>query len=57
MQAKVDAAEKNAAIQAEEFFLTRRIRADREAFRRILNREGGESPSPEDAGTTPTLDK
>jgi hypothetical protein len=45
----VAAAEKIAAMQTEEFFLERRNRADREAFRRILNREGGEVPSPEDA--------
>jgi len=43
------AAEKTAAMQTEEFFLTRCNRADREAFRRILNRQGGEAPSPEDA--------
>jgi hypothetical protein len=36
-------------MQTEEFFLERRSRADREAFRRILNRKGGEAPSPEDA--------
>jgi hypothetical protein len=42
------AAEKIAAMQTEEFFLTRRNRADREAFRRILNREGGEPPRAED---------
>jgi len=42
-------AEKIAAMQTEEFFLARRNRADREAFRRILNRQGGEAPSPEDA--------
>ena len=34
----VAAAEKIAAMQTEEFFLDRRNRADREAFRRILNR-------------------
>jgi hypothetical protein len=45
----VAAAEKIAAMQTEEFFLTRKARADREAFRRILNRQGGEHPSPEDA--------
>lgn len=44
----VAAAEKIAAMQTEEFFLERRNRADREAFRRILNRQGGEAPSPED---------
>ncbi len=45
----VAAAEKIAAMQTEEFFLVRRNRADREAFRRILNRQGGEAPSREDA--------
>jgi hypothetical protein len=44
----VAAAEKIAAMQTEEFFSQRRNRADREAFRRILNRQGGEAPSPED---------
>jgi hypothetical protein len=44
----VAAAEKIAAMQTEEFFLARRNRVDREAFRRILNREGGEPPSPKD---------
>jgi hypothetical protein len=48
----VAAAEKIAAMQTEEFFLARRNRSDREAFRRILNREGGEPPSPEDAWNT-----
>jgi hypothetical protein len=45
----VAAAEKIAARQTEEFFLARRNRADRKAFRRILNRQGGEAPRPEDA--------
>jgi uncharacterized protein (DUF1778 family) len=45
----VAAAEKIAAMQTEEFFLARRNRVDREAFRRILDRPGGETPSPEDA--------
>ena len=45
----VAAAEKIAAMQTEEFFLARRNRADREAFRRILNREGGEVPRADDA--------
>ena len=45
----VAAAEKIATMQTEEFFLERRNRADREAFRRILNREGGEAPRPEDS--------
>jgi len=40
----VAAAEKIAAMQTEEFFLEHRNRADREAFRRIINREGGEPP-------------
>jgi hypothetical protein len=44
----IAAAEKIAAMQTEEFFLERRSRADREAFRRILNRKGGEKPRPED---------
>jgi hypothetical protein len=44
----VAAAEKIAAMQTEEFFLSRRNRADREAFRRILNRQGGEAPRPDD---------
>jgi hypothetical protein len=44
----VAAAEKIAAMQTEEFFLARSNRADREAFRRILNRTGGEQPSAED---------
>jgi hypothetical protein len=42
------AAEKIAAMQTEEFFAQRRNRADREAFRRILSRTGGEPPSPGD---------
>lgn len=40
----VAAAEKIAAMQTEDFFPDRRNRSDREAFRRILNREGGEAP-------------
>jgi len=44
----VAAAEKIAAMQTEEFFLERRNHADREAFRRILNRTGGEAPGPND---------
>jgi hypothetical protein len=44
----VAAAEKIAAMQTEEFFSQRRNRTDREAFRRILNRQDGEVPSPED---------
>ncbi len=44
----IAAAEKIAAMQTEEFFLERKARADRKAFRRILNRKGGEKPRPED---------
>lgn len=44
----VAAAEKIAAMQTEEFFMERRNRADMKAFRRILNRKGGEAPRPED---------
>lgn len=45
----IAAAEKIATMQTEEFFLERRSRANREEFRRILNRKGGEKPRPEDA--------
>ena len=44
----VAAAEKIAAMETENFFLKRRERADDEAFLRILNRNGGEPPRPED---------
>jgi hypothetical protein len=44
----IAAAEKIAAMETETFFEERRKRADREAFRRILDREGGEPPRPED---------
>ena len=44
----IAAAEKIAAMETEEFFAERRRRADDEAFLRILNREGGEKPRPED---------
>ncbi|HEX4032725.1 MAG TPA: hypothetical protein VHX20_20365 [Terracidiphilus sp.] len=47
----VAAAEKIAAMQTEEFFLSCRARADREAFRRVLNREGGEPPRKDDEWT------
>jgi hypothetical protein len=43
MTDKVAAAEK----------IARRNRADSEAFRRILNRRGGEPPTPEDAWDSP----
>lgn len=41
-------AEKVSAINTAAFFEERRAVADREAFRRILNREGGEPPRPGD---------
>jgi hypothetical protein len=44
----VAAAEKIAAMETERFFEERRKRADRDAFRRILDRESGEPPRPED---------
>jgi hypothetical protein len=44
----VIAAETISATETEKFFAERRARADRQAFRRILNREGGEPPRPED---------
>jgi hypothetical protein len=45
----IAAAEKIAAMQTEEFFAQRSKNADRKAFRRILNRKGGEPPRPEDS--------
>lgn len=50
----VAAAEKLTAMQIETFFSERRSRADREAFRRILNRMGGEAPRPDDTFDTST---
>ena len=44
----IAAAEKISAMETENFFAERRARADREAFRLILNRKGGEPPRPED---------
>lgn len=41
-------AEKVSAMNTVEFFRERGTAADREAFRRILNREGGEPPRPGD---------
>jgi hypothetical protein len=35
-------------METERFFAERGSRADREAFRRILNRKGGEPPHPDD---------
>jgi hypothetical protein len=45
----IAAAEKIAAMETERFFEERKSRADRKAFRRILNRKGGEAPRPDDA--------
>lgn len=45
----IAAAEKIAAMETERFFAERRSRADDAAFLRILNREGGEPPRPEDS--------
>jgi hypothetical protein len=44
----IAAAEKIAAMETERFFAERRERADDAAFLRILTREGGEAPRPED---------
>jgi uncharacterized protein (DUF1778 family) len=44
----IAAAEKISAMETERFFAERRSRADDAAFLRILNREGGEPPRPED---------
>jgi hypothetical protein len=44
----VAVAEKIAAMTAEEVFAERKARADRAAFRRILDRKGGAPPWPED---------
>lgn len=44
----VAVAEKIAAMTTEEVFAERRARADRAAFRRILDRTGGVPPAPED---------
>jgi hypothetical protein len=44
----VAVAEKLSAMQTESFFAERRARADRDAFLRILNREGGEPPRDDD---------
>jgi hypothetical protein len=45
----IAAAEKIAAMETERFFVERGKRSDRKAFRRILNRKGGEPPRREDA--------
>ena len=44
----IAAAEKIAAMETERFFAERSDRADHKAFRRILNRKGGEPPRPDD---------
>jgi len=44
----VAVAEKLSAMQTETFFAERRARADMDEFWRILNREGGEPPRPDD---------
>jgi hypothetical protein len=44
----VAAAEKIAAMQTETFFAERAGRADREAFRRVLDRSSGEAPRADD---------
>jgi hypothetical protein len=44
----VAVAEKISAMQTETFFTERGARADMDAFWRILNREGGEPPRPDD---------
>jgi len=45
----VAAAEKIAAMQTEDFFRFYRERSSEEEFLRILDREGGEPPRPEDS--------
>lgn len=42
------AAEKLSAMNTADFFVERRARADFDAFDRIMNREGGQLPAPED---------
>ena len=44
----VAVAEKIAAMTTEEVFVERRARADLSAFDRIMNRNGGEPPRPDD---------
>jgi uncharacterized protein (DUF1778 family) len=44
----IAAAEKISAMETENFFAERRARANDKEFLRILNREGGEPPRPED---------
>jgi hypothetical protein len=49
MNDRVEAAEKIADLQTEGSLLARPNRADREAFRLILNCQGGEPPTPGDS--------
>jgi uncharacterized protein (DUF1778 family) len=44
----IAAAEKISAMETERFFAERRTRANDKEFLRILKREGGEPPRPED---------
>lgn len=44
----IAAAEKIAAMETQRFFEERKRRADRSAFRRVLNRKGEEPPRPDD---------
>jgi hypothetical protein len=44
----IAAAEKLSAIRTADFFAERAARADMEAFRKLLNRTGGEPPRPGD---------
>jgi hypothetical protein len=48
-------AEKLAAMNTAAFFAARREQADFEAFDRIMRREGGESPRPDDSLDQPRL--
>lgn len=41
-------AEKLSAMSTAEYFSDRKARADFDAFRRILDRDGGEEPAPDD---------
>ena len=46
-------AEKISAMKTAEFFATRGTEADIEAARRLLRRDGGQPPEPEDLPTRP----
>jgi hypothetical protein len=45
----IASAEKLSAMQAAEFFATRRSQVDPAEFRRLQDRDGGEPPRPEDS--------